>query len=283
VTGNLNIGARHLLPIYPAILIFAGLAVRLTLASPRLRAGFLAVLFGGSAVEAALIHPQPIAYFNLLAGGPANGHKVLSDSSGDWGESLPAVQRWLERRAQTPEAAEPVFFSYFGCADLAHYGIAEPKVVLLPQFYDTRAIRPYLLAPGAYVISTTMLNCIYNGHFMGPWRASYEALYQSSLSDMARLRAAMRSQQTLDALMAAEGTDTWLNRVSQFDYLRFSRLCAYLRQREPDERITYGMHVYHLTLEDLDAALNGPPPELRPANAIKHADRYPDEALDFVR
>ncbi len=35
-----------------------------------------------------------------------------------------------------------------------------------------------------------------------------------------------------------------------YDDLRLSRLCAYLRKREPDERITYGVFVYEL---------NGPP------------------------
>ncbi len=280
--GNLNIGARHLLPVFPLALIVAGLAVRLPLANPRLRAAFLGALFAGSALELALVYPYPISYFNVFAGGPARGYRVLSDSSADWGESLPQVQRWLERRAAAGDASK-IHFSYFGCADLAHYGIDDRTAVLLPQFYDTRPIRPYSLGPGSYVIGTTMLNCIYNGHFMGPWRASYEARYQELLREMPRFQAAMREQGTLDELLEREGAELWMTRLSDFDYLRFGRLCAYLRRRAPDDRVTYGTVVYEVTLEDLHAALGGPPPELRPADAIKGADRYADDELDFVK
>ena len=274
--GNLNIGARHLLPLYPLLLVFAGLAVRLPLARRSLRIGFLAALGLGSALEVGLVHPFPLAYFNALAGGPAHGYRILSDSSADWGESLLAVRRWLEARKARTDQPSPVFFSYFGCADLAHYGLTDQTVTLLPQYYDTRPVKPYALRPGTYLISTTMLNCIYNGEFMGPWQADYEKRYQALAKDMEKLAAAMGAQGQVEALFAAEGASLWMKKIDDFDYLRFGRLCAHLRKREPDSRITYGMHVYEVGLDELREALVGPPAELYTTDPVKGRKPTPE-------
>ena len=45
-----------------------------------------------------------------------------------------------------------------------------------------------------------------------------------------------------------------------FEELRFSRLCMYLRQREPDDHVGYSILIYRLTDEDLAEALEGDPP-----------------------
>jgi hypothetical protein len=267
--GNLNIGARHLLPIYPPLFVFAGLAVRLSLPGRLLRVAFLATLVLGSLVEVWRVHPWHISYFNALAGGPARGHRVLSDSSADWGESLIEVSRWLAARNARAGEKPPVFFSYFGCADLAHYGLDDKTVTLLPQYYDTRPVKPYPLRPGTYLISTTMLNCIYNGEFMGPWQAAYEKRYQALLKDLEVLAAAMATPGQLQALFASEGASTWMKKIDDFDYLRFGRLCAHLRRREPDSRVTYGVLVYEIGLEELRQALAGPPAEMYPTDPIK--------------
>jgi hypothetical protein len=52
--------------------------------------------------------------------------------------------------------------------------------------------------------------------------------------------------------------------LSDFQELRFRRLTAFLRQREPDNTINYSILVYRLTDADLTHALHGPPPELGP-------------------
>jgi 4-amino-4-deoxy-L-arabinose transferase-like glycosyltransferase len=286
LVGNLNIGARHLLPLYPAVLVFAGFAVRLPLPASKLRAALLAALVGGSVAELALAHPHHLGYFNTLAGGSRNGHRLMVDSSSDWGESLPDIRRWLDerhaRRASGVPAA-PVFISYFGNCDLSYYGLGPDKVVHLPQYYDNRPIHPYALAPGTYIISATMLTCVYNGPVMGPWRPTYEKLYQERLRDMMELAPLLRSKPALDARIAREGADVWMQRLSDFDYLRFGRLCAYLRQREPDDWITPGVLVFELTQNDLAAALDGAPAELRSDGVIKGAELHADEELDFIK
>ena len=64
------------------------------------------------------VHPHHLAYFNEIAGGPANGWRLLVDSNLDWGQDLKRLARWM-RTNDVPRLK----LSYFGSADPAYYGI----------------------------------------------------------------------------------------------------------------------------------------------------------------
>jgi hypothetical protein len=119
MTRSLNIGHRHLLPIHPYLFILAGREVDALLQQPaRLaRAGAVGLLlwYGGGTLR---LHPHYLAYFNEIAGGPANGHRWLVDSNLDWGQDLKGLKAWMD------EAGVPsIVLSYFGTADPDYYGI----------------------------------------------------------------------------------------------------------------------------------------------------------------
>ena len=62
------------------------------------RSAFIfAALLGWHAIESIKVAPDFLAYFNELAGGPANGYRHLVDSSLDWGQDLPKLKEWLVR------------------------------------------------------------------------------------------------------------------------------------------------------------------------------------------
>jgi hypothetical protein len=116
----LNIGHRHLLPIYPPLFVLAGAAAYWLTAPepakaprkvwlPRL---LLIGLMDLLALETICAFPNYLAYVNLLAGGTAHGYRHLVDSSLDWGQDLPSLQRYLREH---PEA-QPAYLSYFGTA-----------------------------------------------------------------------------------------------------------------------------------------------------------------------
>lgn len=161
----LNIGYRHALPALPYLLALAGglaapesrralprlSAVRLTPA--RLAAAGVAVLIA----VAVWIHPHYLSYFNPLAGGPANGYRVLTDSNVDWGQDLLRLQAWMDERG-----VSSVRLGWFGSADPDYYGLAyEP----LPGVGRDRFFRlwwdvpfdPAQPAPGVYAISAGSL------------------------------------------------------------------------------------------------------------------------------
>lgn len=260
--SSLNLGLRHLLPVFPALFILAGLAAAAPLPGRAWRAA-LAVLLLWSAAEVWFVRFEFLAYFNQFAGGSANGHRVLVDSSYEWGQDLPAVEDWL---AQRGAAGRPVYFSYFGNADLRRFRI---DAVLLPQFFDLRPVTAYELRPGTYVISATMLHSLY-GPLCGPWRASHEAAYQALLPAIPAAGSGTRDEErTL--------------RLALFDALRFGRLCSYLRKRRPDARITYGMLVFELSAEELDVALRQPSPEGQSTYLVRGTEHLPQSAVEFLK
>ena len=133
-----NIGIRHLLPVYPFLALFgAALFARIREKGPasgRARAAaataatasvwmLLPVL---SAVELARIHPHELSYFNPLAGGPAAGARILSDSNVDWGLDLIRLAAELKRRG-VPDAT----VAYFG-GDRVDYRVGVPSFQAIP-------------------------------------------------------------------------------------------------------------------------------------------------------
>jgi hypothetical protein len=122
LTRTINIGHRHLLPVYPFLFVAAGYAAA-ALWDRTTRRGaaraVLAFLLGWYAVGTLRVHPHYLAYFNELVGGPANGYKYLVDSNLDWGQDLVSLRAYMERNA-----VPRLKLLYFGTADPGYYGVA---------------------------------------------------------------------------------------------------------------------------------------------------------------
>ena len=113
-----NIGLRHILPIYPFLLVLAS-----RLATTRLRHAWLAPLLIGipvlfTAISSLRIAPHQLAYFNESVGGPEQGYRYLSDSNLDWGQDLKGLKAYMEK-----EKLPIIYLSYFGTAPPYYYGI----------------------------------------------------------------------------------------------------------------------------------------------------------------
>jgi hypothetical protein len=126
----LNIGYRHALPAIPYLMVLiSGLAAppapallsfggRMHIAKrlPEILAICGLVMVIGVALW---IHPHYLSYFNQLAGGPANGYRVLIDSNVDWGQDLLRLKSWMADNEVTE-----VNLGWFGSADPDYYGLA---------------------------------------------------------------------------------------------------------------------------------------------------------------
>jgi hypothetical protein len=155
-TRGLQIGQRHLLPIYP-FLFLASAEAAAALAAWRRPAGVVLLALLGTWYAAGTLrnHPHHLAYFNELGGGPANGWRLLVDSNLDWGQDLKRLAAWTKAHGVTR-----LKLSYFGSADPAYYGL---DAEMLPGYtaphaaHVTRAI-----APGDIVaVSVTNLQGVY--------------------------------------------------------------------------------------------------------------------------
>jgi hypothetical protein len=126
MSSNVNVGIRHILPIYPFLFIFLGVAAASCWNSAK-RAGRLVVtlLTIALAAETAFAFPNFIPFFNLFAGGSRGGLRLLGESNIDWGQDLPALAAWQNRHPH-----RPLYLLYWGSADPRYYGI---HYVNLPQ------------------------------------------------------------------------------------------------------------------------------------------------------
>ena len=116
--AKVNIGLRHILPVYPFLLL---LASRLATVHryPGWRTQFaIGALVLFAAVSSLRLAPHQLAYFNEFIGGPEQGYRYLSDSNLDWGQDLKGVKTYMEK-----ENLPIIYLSYFGTAPPSYYGI----------------------------------------------------------------------------------------------------------------------------------------------------------------
>ena len=96
MTGKLQIGIRHVLPVLPFIYLFAVFY----LCRGRWVYGLLG-LIALAGVEGARVHPDYLPFFNVLAGGPENGSKYLADSNLDWGQDVARLAAYIKSTGRT--------------------------------------------------------------------------------------------------------------------------------------------------------------------------------------
>jgi hypothetical protein len=153
MTRSLNIGHRHLLPIYPYLFILAARAAATGLQAGRITRAATVALLAWYAAGTLRVHPHPLAYFNEIAGGPANGYRSLVDSNLDWGQDLKGLKAWMDRRG----VAE-IKLSYFGSADPDYYGI---RCERLPGYLRVPRLASRVQAGDWVAISATNLQGVY--------------------------------------------------------------------------------------------------------------------------
>lgn len=121
VTSSLNIGIRHILPIFPFLYVLVALGVkkwfeRIPFPSLSVKVVMLLLLGGWYIGSSISVFPYYLSYYNELAGGTANGYRVAVDSNYDWGQGLKRLEQWVETNN-----IELIYVDYFGGGDLAYY------------------------------------------------------------------------------------------------------------------------------------------------------------------
>ncbi|MGO9245716.1 MAG: tetratricopeptide repeat protein [Verrucomicrobiia bacterium] len=121
VAGSINIGVRHLLPMYA--LLAVGTASEFSLRSQRVQlCGWLCAAWLLLATGRA--YPYFIEYFNEVAGGPSNGYQWLVDSNLDWGQDVKRLKHFLDEQTMTN-----IDLEYLGPERaIDYYGIAARRV-----------------------------------------------------------------------------------------------------------------------------------------------------------
>lgn len=118
--SGMNIGARHILPLYAMAAILCGGGVAALARSNRRWAWVCGVLLAAHVASALAAFPNYIPYANEAWGGPRNVHNLLSDANVDWAQQLIQVKQWQDRHP-----GQECWFAYFAWPEIdpATYGI----------------------------------------------------------------------------------------------------------------------------------------------------------------
>lgn len=123
VTGNLNIGFRHLFPILPFIYILTAKTIISLGKKINNKKGDFVFNFSFTilalflAATTIFSYPGYTSYFNEAVGGSKNGYHFVTDSNADWGQDLKRLKIFL---GEHPEIGR-IRLDYFGGGDPAHY------------------------------------------------------------------------------------------------------------------------------------------------------------------
>lgn len=278
LTSSLNIGHRHLLPVYPFLFVLAagstwwiGRAQGRVL--PKVLVALLLVCHAGASLRT---YPHYLPYFNVLAGGPTHGWRYLSDSNIDWGQDLIHLRRHLDAHPELVPPDRRLKLAYFGTADPEYYLGPVEHLPSWPFMPDENLAE---VSPGLYAVSVTQLTELYLFE-LGPWSADHQRRLEALLAARrdvlsagddpeALAHAVRRHRQSLAELFPPETREAFLrdpDLYAQFfdalaveadrtiTDLRFLQLVIYLRGQEPLARVGHSIYLYHLSDQDLGAA-----------------------------
>jgi hypothetical protein len=115
INANLNIGVRHLMPIYGFIFVLVAGQIEPLLTKKRLKI-LIFILLGWYVLEFASVYPYYLTYFNEFAGGPSGGHNYVVDSNLDWGQDLWRLGDYIHENH-----IQKIYLDYFGWAEQSFY------------------------------------------------------------------------------------------------------------------------------------------------------------------
>jgi len=118
INSNLNLGIRHLLPVFPFTMILTAGVISKFLKQPflKLKCLFLGILIFWQIFSVVKIYPHFIAYFNELIDGPNNGYIYTVDSNLDWGQDLKRLKNWMDENK-----IDNIYLDYFGGGNANYY------------------------------------------------------------------------------------------------------------------------------------------------------------------
>jgi tetratricopeptide (TPR) repeat protein len=161
MTSGMNIGIRHLLPVYAFVMVLAGWSAWSLIQSHRALAWVVAALLVFDVVSSLRAFPVYLAYSNELWGGSSKTYKYLSDSNVDWGQQLKATKNYLDSRH-----VDHCWFAYFAAvvADPSYYGIACKPLTTIASVW----LQPWIDVPASIDGPVLVSAGVLSGYEFGP-------------------------------------------------------------------------------------------------------------------
>jgi Dolichyl-phosphate-mannose-protein mannosyltransferase/Tetratricopeptide repeat len=173
-TGTgLNIGARHILPMYPflCVLIAGGVVALVKNALVKNKRSWVYVaglLLAWHVVSVSRSYPVYIAYSNEFWGGPSNTYRYLTDSNTDWGQQLKAVKGYLDHRG-----VKDCWFAYFvqPVIPISAYGIpCKPLPTQDTIWFHDQVDAPAAVQGTVLISAGTLTGYEFGSNVLNPYR-----------------------------------------------------------------------------------------------------------------
>ncbi len=184
MTSHLNIGARHILPVWVFLCVFAGGGAWVWISSRSWNKGWayvVGILLVMHASASLLAYPNYMAYSNVLWGGSSKTHKYLTDSNTDWAQQLIAVKKYTDEHG-----IKDCWFAYFADPFLRgeDYGIP-CKPLPTPDSWFSRVQHPVPpVIDGPVLISAgTLTGFEYGSSVLNPYRGFEQLEPVTSIQD----------------------------------------------------------------------------------------------------
>lgn len=142
--NKVNIGVRHILPLYPFMYIISGYAVRMASKIKYLKYVIICLVVA-LAIDVLFAYPGHLSYFNRLFGGTKYGYKLLGDSNLAWGQDWKRLKNYVIENQVGEVAVKAAFTAANNCS---YYKIP------CKEFTAKELIEP---GKGIYVLEATEL------------------------------------------------------------------------------------------------------------------------------
>lgn len=152
---GMNIGVRHILPVYVFLAVLVGGAAWALVRHNRKWLYVVGALLLIHAVSSFRTFPTYLAYANEFWGGPGNTYKYLTDSNVDWAQQLKATKHYLDGRG-----VRDCWFVYFGegVADFKYYGIPCKPLPTVVTLWLNEQLKVPVSIDGPVLISAATLS-----------------------------------------------------------------------------------------------------------------------------
>lgn len=137
--SKLDIGHRHILPIYPFLIVLAAAGAWTLAQRSRVWTAAVAALILFHAVSSVRAYPAYLAYSNEFWGGPSKTYRTVGDSNVGWTSGLHTMQRYISDRKITQ-----CWFAYYGPVDLSYFHL---PCKTMPTFFSTILGNPQAVVP----------------------------------------------------------------------------------------------------------------------------------------
>jgi 4-amino-4-deoxy-L-arabinose transferase-like glycosyltransferase len=181
MAAGMNIGARHILPLYTlAAILCGGGVIAMTAGKQRWWMWACGLLIALHVISSLKTFPNYIPYANEAWGGQKNVHNLLSDANTDWAQQLISVKKWQDRHQ-----GEECWFAYFAWPEIdpAMYGIQCKHLPNIDSFWLGGADAvPQTITGNVLISAGDLSGCEWPSQRMNPFR-SFQGIQAAEVID----------------------------------------------------------------------------------------------------